>query len=260
MDILQTVIFIGMIVFATHALEAITGFGCTALALPFVAMVLGIKAAVPVLASLSWFLTIFIVIRSRKSIYWKEYFFIAFHVILGLPIGMCFFRYFPPHILKGLLAIFMIGVGINGLRKNLRPKQEKPLLCHSTHQKTCIMRFFLFCGGVMHGAFASGGPFVVIYASKVLADKSLFRVSLCLIWLTMNTLLLMQWTVLGGVWTKTIGICIATAIPFSIVGALFGDYLHHKVDEQRFSLIVYGVLVLCGTIIGVDIVQSFLIR
>ncbi len=41
----------GLTVFVTHALEAVTGFGCTVLALPFVTALIGVKSAV--MASIS---------------------------------------------------------------------------------------------------------------------------------------------------------------------------------------------------------------
>jgi uncharacterized membrane protein YfcA len=51
----------------------------------------------------------------------------------------------------------------------------------------------LVVGGMVHGAFASGGPLVVLYASKTLTDKGSFRATLCLLWTTLNTLLLINY-------------------------------------------------------------------
>ena len=52
------ILLFGMVVLITHFLEGITGFGCTVLALPFCIMLVGIKAAVPVLVILAWILAL----------------------------------------------------------------------------------------------------------------------------------------------------------------------------------------------------------
>lgn len=262
MDEITIILLVGLIVFVTHALEGITGFGCTVLALPFVAMLLGIKTAVPVLAVLAWLLALYIVVTSWKNIIWKEYFFIVAHVGLGLPIGMALFRYLPPEYLKGLLSLFMIGVGIQGFyrtrkNKNVQLNQNEKT---SSVRKSLPMRAVLFAGGMVHGAFASGGPFVVIYASKALPNKSLFRVSLCLLWCTMNTILMIQYTYAGNVWTPEVGMTLLSSLPFLIAGTLLGDCLHHFVGEYWFRLAVYGVLLASGVILLFDVANGLFLQ
>ncbi len=246
-------LMVGAIVFVTHALEGITGFGCTVLALPFVAMLLGLKTAVPVLAVLAWLLAGYIVAVSWKNIVWKEYIFIVLYVGIGLPIGMMLFQYLPELFLKGLLALFMIGVGIHGFCKTWRARNAKTQVTHAPAQKNMFMRLVLFIGGVIHGAFVSGGPFVVIYASKAFANKSLFRVSLCLLWFTMNTIWMLQFSLFGAGWSPQLGMTLLVTLPFLIAGMLFGDYLHHRVSEYYFRLTVYGVLAASGLILSYDV-------
>jgi len=50
MNILIIITF-GIIVFLSFTMEGITGFGCTALALPFCTLLVGVKLSVPVLMS-----------------------------------------------------------------------------------------------------------------------------------------------------------------------------------------------------------------
>ncbi|MCL2120191.1 MAG: hypothetical protein FWH27_17385, partial [Planctomycetaceae bacterium] len=122
-------------------------------------------------------------------------------------------------------------------------------------KKNFMMRFILFLGGIIHGAFASGGPFVVFYASQALKDKTLFRVSICLLWLCLNTILLMEWTI-AGVWTQNDGyilkLLVAT-LPFLLVGIIIGNYLHHRVSEYVFRLIVFALLLGTGFIVMHDV-------
>ena len=258
MDGLSIVLTVGVIVFITHALEGITGFGCTVLALPFVAMLLGIKEAVPVLVVLAWLLAGYIVLTSWKNIVWKEYLYIVVCVGLGLPIGILAFENLKPEYLKVLLAVFMIAVGSNGLYRMRRTvKANDTAQQNVPRRKSFTMTSVLFLGGMIHGAFASGGPFVVIYASKALPDKSLFRVSLCLLWLTLNTILMIQYTV-SGVWTRSIGLTLLATLPFFVAGMFLGDYLHHRFNDFYFRLSVYGVLSASGLVMLFDSVRFFM--
>ena len=79
MNEITRIILLGLVVLITHCLEGITGFGCTVLALPFIAMLLGVKTAVPVLVVLAWVLAGYIIIKSWKDINWKEFGFIVLY-------------------------------------------------------------------------------------------------------------------------------------------------------------------------------------
>ena len=103
-----TLILAGLVVFVTHGLEAITGFGCTVLALPFVTLLLGIGEAKFLLAILAWALALYMAISKRKRIVWKQYGIILLFVGLGLPIGMYAFATLPKAFLVKLLGIFII--------------------------------------------------------------------------------------------------------------------------------------------------------
>ncbi len=251
MNEVTRIILLGVVVLVTHCLEGITGFGCTVLALPFVVLLLGIKTAVPVLVVLAWMLAAYIILRSHPHIRWREFLFIVVHVGIGLPVGIFVFDNFSPDTLKAILAVFMVFIGVHGFIKTHKNKEE--LLNDSVtpvSRKTPMMRGILFLGGIIHGAFGSGGPFVVIYASKALSSKALFRVTLCLLWLTLNTILIIKWTVSGQVWNEYVARYTMLSLPFLAVGVLLGDYLHHRVNEYYFKLLVYFVLASSGLVMG----------
>lgn len=240
------ILLIGLVVLFSHVLEGITGFGCIVIALPFITMLLGIKMTVPMLCVMSWCMAVFIVWRSWRSIQWKEFLFIAVFAGLGMPAGIIMFDKMSPTGLCLLLGCFMIGVGIQGTCVTL--KQKKAGKTPKKAQKNFLMKVILFCGGIIHGAFGTGGPFVVIYAAKALTEKSLFRVTLSMLWLLLNSSRLAVWTIQGNIWTVQIWKYILYTFPFLLCGILLGDYLHHKVNEFVFRLCVYGMLTLSGAV------------
>ena len=161
---------------------------------------------------------------------------------------MLLYDHLPERALRLILAVFMIVVGlrsliIGGWRRAKPPSRESA--AEATHP---LMRGMLILGGVLHGAFGTGGPFAVVYASKVIREKGLFRVTLCMLWLLLNTILLIKWTLVGNIWSVEIGSILAAAVPFLIAGTLLGDLLHHRMNERTFRMVVYVVLVLSGMV------------
>ena len=263
MDYWTRIVLVGVVVFLTHMLEGITGFGCTVLAMPFAVMLLGLHVAKPILVVLAWLLAGYIVFVSWGKIVWREFLFILLYVGIGLPIGMAIFSYCPEHILTGILASVMIIVGVHGFIKTWKSAENNRTTQTSARTqpapKNMLMRSILFVGGVVHGMFGTGGPFVVIYASRALPDKSLFRVSLCLLWLTLNTVLIFQ-SFADNVWTPETGTILLLMLPFLVTGMLLGDFLHHFVSEYYFRLIVYGVLFASGLVLFYNVSQKLFFR
>lgn len=236
---MYAILLFGLVVLITHFLEGITGFGCTVLALPFCIMLVGIKTAVPTLIILAWILAGYIVIIAFKDILWKEFIRIISFVVLGLPIGIWLFSRMPEGILKKILATFMILVSIRGLYVSFKGsgfKLQMPKL---------LLNAVLFLGGIIHGAFGTGGPFVVIYATKAIPNKNNFRATLCLLWFSLNTLIIVR-NIMNGVITASVINLLLWTIPFLVAGMLLGNIAHNRVKDTMFVRTVYGVLLLSG--------------
>jgi hypothetical protein len=239
-------ILCGLTVLATHLIEGVTGFGSSVLALPFLTPLAGIKNAVPMLCLLNCIMAAYLVCRSRRSINWKEFGFIALWVAPGLLPGLVLYAFLPVHILCAVLGAAMVGIGADGSRKCL--KRTDASAESAGAKRSIFMRALLFCGGVIQGAFGSGGPFIVIYAAKALPEKSLFRVTLSLLWLVTNSVRLVVWIVQGTVWNRENLALSLAALPFMVAGVLIGDWLHHRVNAFYFRLCVYLVLCAAGAV------------
>ena len=256
MEDLTILLAAGAIVFCSFTLEGITGFGSSVIALPFVSMLLGLKMSVPYLCTLSILLSLYIAFRSWRSVVWKEYAFIALHVAAGLPVGIFLFNRLSAPVLSLFLAVIMIVVGVNGIAE-LRRWGSVPAV-PAARGRGVLMRLLLVAGGIVHGAFGTGGPIVVIYAARALPEKGLFRMTLTMLWLTMNFIRIAEWTYQGTVWTARMGKSFLIALPFVLAGMFLGDFLHGKADGRIFRLCVYGVLLLAGFIMFFTNVQKLL--
>ncbi|MGL4369083.1 MAG: sulfite exporter TauE/SafE family protein [Spirochaetota bacterium] len=242
----------GFVVFITHAIEAVTGFGCTVLAFPFVTALVGIKEAKVILSIMAWLLAVYFVITKFKKINFRQFGIIVTFACLGMPIGIFLFNKFPADILKTILGIFIIVTSLIQLQKIFFPEMRSITLHYSGYL------LILFFGGIVHGAFATGGPFIVLYATRNLRDKGEFRATLCLLWATLNSILFvtdptfssffgsMKNTIIYAQPLSTDVIHVAWMFPFLIAGIFAGECIHERVNPDLFKKIVFFVLLFTG--------------
>lgn len=234
-----TMLIIAIIVLITHTLEGITGFGCTAIAMPFTVMLVGVTIAKPTLTILGFLLSLYIAIISFKDIVWKEFIRIVGFVGLGLPVGLWAFNKLPEKLLVKLLAIFIIIIAIRGIYISFTARKT------TAPANNILLNFILFLGGCVHGAFTSGGPIVTIYATEALPKKNNFRATLCMLWVVLNGIMIIQ-TASKGLITSDVIKLLEVTLPSLILGGILGNWAHHKIQDTYFSKIVFIVLLLTG--------------
>lgn len=234
------------LIFATILLantaSSLTGFGGSILALPFVAMLVGVKAAVPVLVVQAWVLAVFICAHAHRSISWRDWAKIVGFVVVGLPIGLWAAGVVPEAPLKLILGLFTLALGAYGIIRPLPREDSRERL---VGWKGCAMTALLALGGVVHGAFATGGPLIVVYGTRAMPEKSTFRVTMSATWLTLNTILLVQWFIRGSFTAPQLKLA-ALCIPFTVAGMVLGTAAHYRVDELLFRRILYAVLIIAS--------------
>lgn len=233
------VLLSGLVVFITHALEAVTGFGCTVLALPFVSALLGVREAVQVLTVIAWILALYLAVTKRRDIDFKQFFLIAGCMVCGLPVGMYLFRSADIGFLRLLLALFIVlssALQLLKLSGAVRPGNRMPKLAAVA---------LLFCAGIVHGMFSSGGPLVVLYAAAAMPEKGKFRATLCLLWTTLNTIIIGSYFVRGEFETSTVT-TVGWMLPFLLAGIIAGEKIHNRVNARVFSFTVFSMLLATG--------------
>jgi uncharacterized membrane protein YfcA len=237
-------LFSGLVVFITHSLEAVTGFGCSVLAMPFVTALLGMRRGIMIITILAWFLALYISITKRKAINFHQFAIICLCMGIGLPLGMYLFRHFDAILLKKAMAAFIILVSLwQVLAKAIFRKKEPRLPLNSI--RALPFYIILIAGGVVHGMFSSGGPLVVIYASQALKDRGEFRATLCLLWAVLNTVIITIYLIEGSISAETIRFT-GILIPFVILGIGAGEKIHSRLNEKIFSILVFGMLLIVG--------------
>jgi uncharacterized membrane protein YfcA len=243
---LMPLILSGIIVFFTHALEAVTGFGCAVLAMPFVTALLGMRRGIMIITILGWILALYIAVSKRKAINLKEFLIICGFMAPGLPLGMYLFRVFDIARLKRLFAVFIVIASLWQLVQRVFLKKN-PALRPLRNLRRIPYLAALVAGGVVHGMFSTGGPLVVIYAARALPDKGQFRATLCLLWAVLNTVIIAVYLIEGSVDAAIAGNT-GVLIPFVALGIFAGEKIHDKANEFIFSCFVFATLLITGCI------------
>jgi len=230
----------GLLIFASNVVAGITGFGNQIVALPLLALLVGLDAGKCTLVVLGTVMYGILTARWHVHINRRQLGIIVALAGVGLVIGMYLFERLDHHerALQIALGAFVLVVGIQGL---VRPTLMKLV-------PTPVARLLVLAGGAVHGAFTTGGPLLVIYAQRAMPHKSEFRSTLGVMWLILNLGLMIGWTITGNWAGQTLVLCLA-GLPFLIAGLTIGEYLHHKLDGPTFQAFVNAVLIVNGILL-----------
>jgi uncharacterized membrane protein YfcA len=160
---------------------------------------------------------------------------------VGLVIGMLAAARLNPRVSTALLAAFVILVGLRellGVASDLRAPRW-------------LRHLMLFLGGVVQGAFTTGGPVLIVYCHHALPHKSAFRATLAAMWFLLGIGLAIGWT-FQHLWEPSTLRLSLLGLPFTIGGLFLGEHLHHRIDQKSFRSAVNLTLIAIGLVLAVS--------
>jgi uncharacterized membrane protein YfcA len=99
--------------------------------------------------------------------------------------------------------------------------------------------------GVMHGLFSTGGPLLVWALGQSIPEKRAFRATLSCVWLVLGCALTTAYAANGHLHGATLRATLAL-LPVLGVAILAGEWAHQRLDERRFRVLVYALLLATG--------------
>jgi uncharacterized membrane protein YfcA len=235
----MTLFLLSCILAAAHLVETVTGFGATVIALALGVHFVPVRELVVALVLVGWVQSAWILLRSFRHLHGKL---LAGRILpgcaLGFPLGVWCFRVAGGEELRLILGAFVVGVSSLELLRLRKGTGTRPL-------RPPAGAALLVGGGFFHGLFASGGPLIVYYVSRILPDKAAFRGTLSVLWLTLNSTLIVLYALSGRMEGDgpVLALCLLPAVA---LGILSGERLHHRVDQQTFRKVVQVVLLFTG--------------
>lgn len=238
----ENLLYLIIIVLLGNIVEAITGFGSTIIAVTLGAYFYSMEEIIVSLVPLNILLSLYLAGRYRKeieySILLKKIFPLTF---VGLGGGILIFNLVQSNVLKLIYGIFVVLLsGVQLIRLLILKNKTSSFL------SPIKSIFFLLFGGIMQGAYASGGPLVVYYANTQLVDKKSFRATLSALWLILNIFLIASYIAVGKITPTTLNLTLAF-LPSLFLGILLGEWLHRIIPEKKFRIFVFILLMIAGT-------------
>lgn len=238
------------IVLAAFAVEAALGFGATIVTVALGSLVVPIETLLPAFVPLNLVLSTWLVVRYRGEGDWRL---LGKRMLpwmaLGLPGGIVLFRVAGSGTLRGLFGVFvailsaseLVRAGRSAGRARLPPRGVRTAM--------------LVLGGIVHGAFGTGGPLAVWVAGHELDDKRAFRSTLSGLWLGLNSVIVASWVGTGVLRAATLRDSARLGIAL-LVGLAIGEWAHRRVPARAFRTLVFAVLGATGVVLAVRAVAE----
>ena len=232
-----------LLVFSFNLIQTIGAFAGTMLAMPFAILLLGPEQARLILTAVGILSCIYPVLSCRSFIDWKEVRKIGIYMAAGILAAQFLLKYLYGTAILTVYGLLVIGVALRNFRQT-NPRQLPSWLDN----------LILLMAGLVHGAFLSGGSFLLIYAMEHFAKKDVQRSTLSVLWLVLNGGMVVLFTAQRLYCRENLHYVWVGVIP-AILGILLGDCLQKKLDETLFRKFSNCLLFLSGSVL---VIKCFL--
>jgi uncharacterized membrane protein YfcA len=222
---------LAVLVMCGVTVQTTAGFGAMLVCVTLGALRWPIADLVPVLIPVMLLQSAWIVIRHRQQVRWG---FLMRRVLPTMLLGMV-----TAMLLTGrdvsqyrpILGVLILSLGVRELFRQVG--SPTPPVWQS--------QVGVFGAGVIHGLFATGGPLLVWSVSRESFTKTQLRTTLNAVWMLLNSVMVSIFIFRGQATAETLTRS-AWMIPAIGIGLVWGERLHHRVDETRFRRLVWVIL------------------
>jgi len=229
-----------VVVAFSFAVEATTGFGATVIALALGVHLFSVKELLPVFVPLGLVVSSWLALRGRAYVDRRL---LLARILpwmgLGLVFGLVVFERASHELLRRVFGGFVVVLAGFELSRIARARENDPAI--PPHAATAA----LLGAGVMHGMFSTGGPLLVWALGRSLTEKRAFRATLACVWLVLGGTLTASYAANDRLDGHTLR-ATAALVPVLGVALAAGEWAHQRLDERRFRVVVYGLLLAAG--------------
>ena len=233
-------VFFMLVMIGAFAVRSAAGFGAVLIAMPMLAFVLPISTAVSVTTALTAITSIHHVSRDWRRVAWRHFAIMAFYSAIGISSGFYFIKILDERTLRHSLGVFLILYSIYAIAtakasRTVSARWRGPLAAGTG-----------IAGGLLGTLFGAGvGPIYVVYFNSLRMEREIFRVTMSTVVLLGGAARIAGYASLGFYEYSSIAL-IAIGLPLVFVGSWLGDKVIRRLDPQRFSWLVGGLILLSG--------------
>ena len=229
-------ILVFAVIFVAALVRSALGFGDAVVAMPLLAMAVGLRIATPLVAFVGPTISILILARDWRRVEFKAAGRLIVATVLGIPAGVYGLARIPEAPLKIVLGSIILIYGLFGLVKpGARIK----------HEKAHFPWLVGWLAGVLGGAYNTNGPPIVAYGMLRGWPPESFRATLQGYFLPTG-LAILAGHGLAGLWTGTVFKLYLYAVPAIVVGVFLGGFLNKRLTHGIFAKLVYASLAVMG--------------
>lgn len=228
-----------LVAFLACTVQAAVGFASTVLCVTLGAHIMPIRQVVALAVLMTLVQTSYLVVRHREGVRWRMLATRIFPLmLLGGVVGYAVVREIAGPWLEPAFAAMVVLLAIRELWRMLRTTEEAAPIPRAA--SNAIIAF----AGVVHGAYATGGPPLVYAVGRELPKREM-RATLSVVWLVLDGVLVLGFALDGTYTLRALEplVLVPLALP---LGLLTGELAHRAVDERRFKLALFALLLLAG--------------
>lgn len=228
-----------LVAFLAFTVQTAVGFASTLLCVTLGAHLMPIRQVVALAVVMSFVQTAYVVIRYRDGVRWRLLLTRILPLMgLGAVLGYVVVREVAGPWVELAFAGMVTLLSARELVRLVRaPGEQRPI---STLASSAVV----LLAGVVHGAYATGGP-PLVYAVGRELPKHEMRSTLSVVWLVMDGALAASFALDGAYSRAALEplLFVPLALP---LGVLAGELIHRKVPEHRFKQALFALLFLAA--------------
>jgi uncharacterized membrane protein YfcA len=239
--IMEPMAIIAVTVFAAGIVQGLTGFGSGLVMMSVMPALIGIRSAVPFAMIFSFVLSISVMIRLRSHFKWKPVQPLVIGALPAIPVGIFLLSSINPVWITGALGLLLVSFASFSLMKKA-DAIEPQATPHAIWGYVAGA-----CSGLLGGAFNTGGPPVVLYASLCPWKKEA-TVATLQAFFTISGAIGLLGLAIAGLFTQELLLWNLIDLPVLLAGAWVGLKLNERVDQETFRRLLFITLGVMGSV------------
>lgn len=232
---METYLWTCLIVFLAGFIQGLSGFGSVLLALPLLAIILDIKAVVPVAALYGLSIALLLLVQLREHLEWRKVWPLLLGAALGVPIGVFFLKKLDRDMIQYTLGIILVSYSLYSLFFRT--------LGSGIGERWGYV--FGFLAGCLGGALGASGPPAIVYTSLQSWSKDEVKVTLQGFFVIAGLMVIFGHAI-SGITTAVVLRLFGVSVPAMVLGTYVGSYFYGMIEEQWYRRMVFIFLALLG--------------
>lgn len=230
-----------LVIFAAAAIQAASGFGFALVAVGPLSLMTELTAVTPLIAILNAPVTLYLLLRLRRHLVFRQALPLLVGVIIGTPLGVHVLVNWPRELLLRGLAVVLLLAAFRAVRMALRNggngQQQPGNLGHAGLLGLAAG----LASGALGGAFGTSGPPLLAYVYSMPWTKEV-RTATLQACFTLNVALGVTMFASRGLYTPELLGTAAWCLPGALVGMLLGYAVFKRIPARALELFVAAFL------------------